>query len=114
MRAKIDAFTDGLQIISDASSFLQLFALSMVMWVLVAVSYWLITACLRRPARASLDPPASCVLMVAAMFGSLLQLPGVGGGSQLATIAVLNGIFGVDNEVAVSCGMLIWLAPSCR
>ena len=50
------------------------------------------------------------LLMVSAMFGSLIQLPGVGGGSQLATIAVMNKIFGVDNEIAVSCGMLIWVA----
>jgi len=44
------------------------------------------------------------------MLGSMIQLPGVGGGSQLATIALLTWLFGVDNEVAVSCGMLIWLA----
>jgi hypothetical protein len=49
------------------------------------------------------------LLMVSAMFGSMIQLPGVGGGSQLATIAVMNKVFGVDNEVAVSCGMLIWV-----
>jgi hypothetical protein len=48
--------------------------------------------------------------MIAAMFGSLVQLPGVGGGSQLATIEVLNHLFGVPHELAVSCGMLIWVA----
>src|ERR1019366_4872188 len=50
------------------------------------------------------------LLMVSAMFGSMIQLPGVGGGSQLATIAVMNQVFGVDKEIAVSCGMLIWVA----
>jgi uncharacterized membrane protein YbhN (UPF0104 family) len=109
VRTKIDAFTDGLQIISDVSSFAQLFALSVVMWVLAAVSYWLVVHSYGGRL-AELGPASILVLMVAAMFGSLLQLPGVGGGSQLATIAVLNGIFGVENEVAVSCGMLIWLS----
>jgi len=109
VRTKIDAFTDGLQVISDASSFVQLFALSMVMWALVGVSYWLIVHAYGGRL-AELGPASIAVLMVAAMFGSLLQLPGVGGGSQLATIAVLSGIFGVESEVAVSCGMLIWLA----
>lgn len=108
VRTKIDAFTDGLQVISDASSFVQLFALSMVMWALVGVSYWLIVQAYGGRL-AELGPASIAVLMVAAMFGSLLQLPGVGGGSQLATIAVLSGIFGVESEVAVSCGMLIWL-----
>ncbi len=46
----------------------------------------------------SLGSASILVLMVSAMFGSLLQLPGVGGGSQLATIAVLNGIFGVATK----------------
>ncbi len=108
LRSKIDAFTDGLQTITDASSFVQLSALSLVMWGLVAVSYWLIVHAYGGRL-AELGWASILVLMVSAMFGSLLQLPGVGGGSQLATIAVLNGIFGVGNEVAVSCGMMLWL-----
>jgi len=109
IRAKVDAFTDGLQTISDTSSFVQLFLLSVLMWVLVAVSYWLITHAYGGRL-AELGPASIMVLMVGAMFGSLLQLPGVGGGSQLATIAIMNKVFGVESEVAVSCGMLIWLA----
>ena len=109
IRAKILAFTDGLQVISDMPAFLRLLGLSMVMWAQVAVSYWLITHAYGGRL-AELGPASILLLLVSAMFGSLLQLPGVGGGSQLATIAVLNRIFGVDSEVAVSCGMLIWLA----
>jgi uncharacterized protein (TIRG00374 family) len=109
VHAKIVAFTDGLQIISDASSFVQLFVLSMVMWILVGVSYWLITQAYGGRL-AELGVASIMLLMVSAMFGSLIQLPGVGGGSQLATIAVLDKVFGVDNEIAVSCGMLIWVA----
>jgi glycosyltransferase 2 family protein len=109
LRTKIDAFTDGLQVINNASSFVQLLALSIVMWAAVGVSYWLVVHAYGGRL-AELGTASIMVLMVAAMFGSLLQLPGVGGGSQLATIAVLNGIFGVESEVAVSCGMLIWLS----
>jgi len=43
------------------------------------------------------------------MVGSMLQLPGVGGGSQLATIEALDKVFAVPREVAVSCGILLWL-----
>jgi len=43
------------------------------------------------------------------MVGSLIQLPGVGGGSQLATIAALEHIFGVPKEMAASCGITLWL-----
>jgi hypothetical protein len=49
------------------------------------------------------------VLMGASMIGSLVQLPGVGGGSQLATIATLERVFDVPKELAASCGIMLWL-----
>jgi uncharacterized protein (TIRG00374 family) len=109
LHSKIVSFTDGLQTISDASSFLKLFLLSCAMWALIAFAYWLILNAYGGDL-ARLGPASIMLLMVSAMFGSLIQLPGVGGGSQLATIAVLNRIFGVSNEIAVSCGMLIWVS----
>jgi len=45
-----------------------------------------------------------------AHIGSLVQLPGVGGGAQLATISALDHIFDiVPKELAVSCGIMLWL-----
>ena len=36
-------------------------------------------------------------------------LPVVGGGSQLATIGTLRGVFNLSPEVATSCGIMLWL-----
>ena len=37
-------------------------------------------------------------------------MPGVGGGSQLATISALDHIFHiVPQELTVSCGIMLWL-----
>jgi len=49
------------------------------------------------------------VLMGASMIGSMVQLPGTGGGSQVATIAALQRIFDVPKELAASCGIMLWL-----
>jgi len=49
------------------------------------------------------------LLMASSMVGSLIQLPGVGGGSQLATISMLNHVFDVPPELATSCGIMLWL-----
>jgi glycosyltransferase 2 family protein len=49
------------------------------------------------------------LLIFASMLGSLVQLPGVGGGSQLATITTLQRVFNVPPEVAASCGILLWM-----
>ena len=50
------------------------------------------------------------LLMGSSMLGSLIQLPGVGGGSQLATISALQHIFNATHELAASCGILLWVA----
>ena len=47
--------------------------------------------------------------MASSMIGSLVQLPGVGGGSQLAIISTLQHVFNVPRELALSCGILLWL-----
>jgi len=108
LHAKLVSFTDGLETISDLSSFAQLALWSFLMWWMIALAYWLITHAYGGKL-AHIGAASIMLLLVSAMFGSLIQLPGVGGGSQLATIAVLNKIFGVPSEIAVSCGMLIWV-----
>ena len=107
--SKLKSFTDGLQTIDDFRSFAQLFGLSMVMWILVGVAYWLVTHAYGG-ALAELGSASILLLMVTSMFGSLIQLPGVGGGTQLATIATLTGVFQIEKELAVSCGILLWVA----
>ena len=111
LHSQIVSFTDGLRIISDMSSFVQLFVLSVVMWVMIASTYWLVTHAYGGEL-AKLGPASIMLLLVAAMFGSLLQLPGIGGGSQLATINLLSSskAFGIAPEIATSCGMLIWVS----
>ncbi len=48
--------------------------------------------------------------MCSSMLGSMVQLPGVGGGSQLGTISILDHVFHiVPKELAVSCGIMLWL-----
>ena len=49
------------------------------------------------------------LLLVSSMAGSILQLPAVGGGSQLAIIKVLEAVFAVRPELAVGCGIMLWL-----
>jgi uncharacterized protein (TIRG00374 family) len=116
IHGKIISFTDGLQVISDWQSFAQLSALSLAMWAAAFGAYWLVVKSYSGLAPAAgfhspadLQVSSILVLMVVAMFGSLLQLPGVGGGAQLATIYVLSKDFGIQPEIAVSCGMLLWL-----
>jgi hypothetical protein len=103
----IHVFSEGLQTIHDFGSAVQLAAVSLLMWVLIGLAYIAILHAYPEPLH-SITIPKVLILMLSSMVGSLIQLPGVGGGSQLASIAVLKTGFGVAPELAVSCGMLLW------
>ena len=107
VREKVRYFSAGLETIHDLSSALQLIAVSLIMWILIAFAYQSITWAYGGEL-ARLKLPQLVVLMGCSMAGSILQLPAVGGGQQVAAIAMLHSGFGIEQELAVSCGMLIW------
>lgn len=108
LAARIREFRGGLNTIHGARSFLELIATSMVMWFVIGLAYKEVTHSFGNP---ELEIPQKQILLLmgASMMGSTIQLPGVGGGSQLATIAALEHIFGVRRELAASCGIMLWL-----
>ena len=107
LREKTLSFSHGLQTIQDVSSALQLIVVSLFMWVLIAFAYYAVTHAYPGELE-RLTMPFEIVLMGSSMVGSMLQLPAVGGGSQLATISMLSAGFGIEHELAVSCGMMLW------
>jgi glycosyltransferase 2 family protein len=109
LRHKVKHFSDGLHTIHDAQSFLVLFMLSIWIWLMIALAYWLVTQAYNDPALHYMQPARVFLLMAGSVAGSLLQLPMVGGGSQLGTIGVLHGLFNVQKELATSCGIMLWL-----
>jgi glycosyltransferase 2 family protein len=105
---RIREFRGGLNTIHDFWSFVMLIVVSIVMWATIAVAYKEVTHSYHAE---ELEIPQSQVLLLmgSSMVGSVIQLPGVGGGSQLATIAALEHIFDVPKELAASCGIMLWL-----
>jgi len=53
--------------------------------------------------------PAAMLLLSVTLVGSTLQLPGVGGGAQVATFYAFTQIFGVDEGGAVVVALVLWL-----
>ena len=47
--------------------------------------------------------------MVISLMGSLLLIPGIGGGTQVATFVALTELFGMPLEVASSVAILLWV-----
>ncbi|HEV8525332.1 MAG TPA: lysylphosphatidylglycerol synthase transmembrane domain-containing protein [Terriglobales bacterium] len=105
---KIESYADGLNTIRDAKAFLQLLAVSMILWVLIVAAAVLVMHAYPQPLHALRFSDGVLVIGLS-MLGSLVQLPAVGGGTQLAVIAGLAHIFRVPQELAVSCGILLWM-----
>jgi hypothetical protein len=108
LAVKVRKFGMGLNTIHGPLSMLWLTLVSVGMWYMIALAYQEVTHSYGTDA---LEIPVSqlLILIFASMVGSLLQLPAVGGGSQMATIAVLSSVFDVQPEMAASCGILLWL-----
>jgi len=105
---RVREFGMGLNTIHGPWSLLSLALVSIGMWYLIVLSYHEVTHSYGVDA---LEIPVSqlLILILASMVGSIVQLPAIGGGSQVATITILSHVFDVPPELAASCGILLWL-----
>jgi uncharacterized protein (TIRG00374 family) len=104
---RVQTFGEGLNTIHDLRSFLEITGLSLLIWVAIALAYVQVTHAYAE--LSDITVAHVMLLMVSSMTGSILQLPAVGGGSQLAIIKVLEVVFAVKPELAVGCGIMLWL-----
>jgi uncharacterized protein (TIRG00374 family) len=105
---KVREFHGGLDTIHTPLSFLQLSGVSIFLWWIIALAYREVTHAYGTPLE-HMTVSKVLLLMGSGMLGSLIQLPGVGGGSQLATISALQHIFAASQELSASCGILLWV-----
>jgi hypothetical protein len=105
---RLREFHGGLNTIQSKYAFVQLSMVSLVIWGFVALSYFVVVRSYGAPL-AHITISKIFPLMGSSMVGSLIQLPGVGGGSQLATISALRLVYNAAPELAASCGILLWL-----
>ncbi|HET6936450.1 MAG TPA: UPF0104 family protein, partial [Candidatus Angelobacter sp.] len=106
---RVHAFGDGLNTVKDFKSFLQLSGLSLLIWIVIGFAYVSVTHAYAMHRLSRLTLSSVLLLTAASVMGGILQLPVVGGGSQLATIGTLRGVFHVSPEIATSCGIMLWL-----
>lgn len=106
---RVQAFGEGLNTVKDLRSFFELSGLSLVIWLIIGMSYVAVTNAYHIHRHAQMTLATVLLLTAASVVGGILQLPVVGGGSQLATIGVLHGIFALSPELSISCGMMLWL-----
>ena len=108
LAAIVDGFSNGLQAIRTMSDLGSAVVYSALHWGLVALAYlWTVRAF--GDFFSDMNYPAAMLLLAVTLVGSTLQLPGVGGGAQVATFYAFTQIFGVDQGGSVVVALVLWL-----
>lgn len=106
----VGGFSDGLQAIRTIPDLGMAILYTAVHWGLVTVIYFMIGRAFSDAFTVSdLNIPCAMLLLSITLVGSALQLPGVGGGAQIACFIALTTIFGVQQEPAAAMAIVIWL-----
>jgi len=106
---RVHAFGEGLNTVKDLRSFLELSGLSLLIWIIIGFAYMSVAHAYSIHRLQRLGFSDVLLLTAGSVAGGILQLPVVGGGSQLATIAILEKIFHLSPEISTSCGIMLWL-----
>jgi uncharacterized protein (TIRG00374 family) len=103
----ITALVKGVESTRSDGALLLIFVYSVLEWALIAACYW----CLAQAfvGIINLTIVDVLILMGFVAFGGVVQIPGVGGGTQVAAILVLTELYGVRVELAASFALLLWI-----
>lgn len=105
LEEKIHAFHSGLDTIRSVSDFCVAAALSIGMWLLIAMAYLETTrAFVASPQLASMTPAKGVLLMIVSGGASILQLPVLGWFTQIGLVEeAMRNFFGVAAEASTGC-----------
>lgn len=106
---RILEFSQGLRIVSTVGEFFSALAISVSMWLVIAVMYLEAVHAFRATSSlANLSFAATMLLLATGLGGSLIQLPILGWFTQIAVLAAaLHGFFNVPLETATACGVVL-------
>jgi hypothetical protein len=103
----LHAFEEGMQSTQRQSFVWLLVAYTVIEWLVVAGSFFCVFRAF--PATAGMRVTDVIIALGFVCFGSVLQIPGVGGGMQIATILVLTEFYGVSLEAASGIALVLWI-----
>ncbi len=101
------AFGEGMQSTRSSSFTMLLVLYSLLEWLVIVACFYCVFRAF--PATAGLGFADIVIVLGFITFGSVVQIPGVGGGMQIVTVLVLTEFYGVGLEAASSVALILWL-----
>jgi uncharacterized protein (TIRG00374 family) len=106
----ISGISEGLQAIRTQSDLWAAIGFTAAHWVLAVLIYmWVSQAFASAFVTSDMNFWGAMLLLAVTLVGSVLQLPGIGGGAQFASIVALTAIFGVEQEPAIAIAVVLWI-----
>jgi glycosyltransferase 2 family protein len=102
------AFSSGLKVIHSFRELFRTIISTAVLWIVIMTVIWLDFRCLGGEV-GRLSWWSAAVIQFLAAMGLVVQLPGVGGGFQMAVLLALRGLFRVSAEAATGAAILTYL-----
>jgi uncharacterized protein (TIRG00374 family) len=102
----VNALFQGVESMRSDVGLILVLAYSVLEWVLICLCYWCLAQSFAGVVNLSLVDVL--ILMGFVSFGSIVQIPGVGGGMQVVSVLVLTELFGVRFELASAFAVFLW------
>ncbi len=109
----LGGFSEGLQAIRTIPDLMMAIFYTALHWGLVVLIYMMVIRAFGDTFPFPMNYPGAMLLLAVTLVGSTLQLPGIGGGAQFASIIALTTIFGADQEPATAAAIALWLITFC-
>jgi uncharacterized protein (TIRG00374 family) len=101
------SFSAGMEVTRDRANLIWLLVYSALEWTVIAASMYSTFQAFAVTRNLRLIDVLVFLGFIA--FGSIIQIPGLGGGVQVVSIVVLTQLFGLTFEAATGMALVIWL-----
>lgn len=103
----LTAFSQGMEATRSTGFLILLLWYTALEWAIIVASYYTVFQAF--PITAGLRFTDVVVFLGFVAFGSIVQIPGIGGGIQVISIVVLTQIYGLPLEAATGVAIFIWI-----
>jgi glycosyltransferase 2 family protein len=102
----IAAFAQGVESTRSDAALIRVLFYSVIEWAFIVACYWCVVQAFSGFSITFID---LLIFLGFVAFGAVIQLPGIGGGIQVASVLVLTELFGTRLETATAFAFIIWI-----